>query len=430
MKFDTILAASAVGALAFSSGALAAGGRALTEDDHAPEVNTARAKCTVLAIGYSEVSNKEAIATASADAFGYICNGETIKTASDIAADTAEAFALAVASASVACELEGDAMVQVDASASAVAAAKVWVAAYAEAFAGAGDCDQCDAYATSFGYIEQEVFLKAVAEASIWLEAYTTAQGPALYFSVLDYQKELKRVVATAFSIALANAAEFKKASQCLAWVNLGGCIWTPDSPEGPDVCFECTASAVGQGTIEEIDALSRAYLSAAAWTCGTSVAIVDATVTASALAEATAVAVSFAFAECKVDDGFACAIASSEVEKIAKAVADAYASLWAGAFASEKCLDNLTCEVSIDSVAKAVGTVLVKASTDAFAAVCAEKGYWTDVDLDIKIKEASLCALAEASVFAISAAPSTCIAGGITYAGAEDSTCPPPAGY
>lgn len=53
------------------------------------------------------------------------------------------------------------------AKSSATAAAEVWVAAYAEAFAGAGDCDKCSAYAESFGYVEQEVFLKAVAEAEV-----------------------------------------------------------------------------------------------------------------------------------------------------------------------------------------------------------------------------------------------------------------------
>ena len=104
---------------------------------------------------------------AAADASAYICNGETGKSAHNIAEATASAFALAVATASATCEVQGDAEVHVSASASAIAAAEVWVAAYAQAFAGAGDCDKCDAYAASFGYIEKEVFLKAVAQADI-----------------------------------------------------------------------------------------------------------------------------------------------------------------------------------------------------------------------------------------------------------------------
>lgn len=105
---------------------------------------------------------------AAADASAYICSeGESGKSAHTIATATAEAFALAVASASAECELLGDANVQVDASSSAVAAATVWLGAYAAAFAGAGDCDKCDAFAASYGYVEKDVFLKAVADAEI-----------------------------------------------------------------------------------------------------------------------------------------------------------------------------------------------------------------------------------------------------------------------
>lgn len=105
---------------------------------------------------------------------------------------------------------------------------------------------------------------------------------------------------------------------------------------------------------------------SAAAWSCGDSVAIVELEVTAKALAEATAVAVSFAYAECEVDGGYACSVASTEIEQTAYAVAHSYASLWAGALT---CKD--TCSVNVDAVAEAVGDILVKAATDAFSAVC-----------------------------------------------------------
>lgn len=55
-----------------------------------------------------------------------------------------------------------------------------------------------------------------------------------------------------------AGAAAFKNKDGCLAWVNAGGCIWTPDSPD-PDACFECSAKAVSVGAIKEIDALAEA---------------------------------------------------------------------------------------------------------------------------------------------------------------------------
>jgi len=105
---------------------------------------------------------------AAAEAAAYLCgNNEGEKTVEDIAHDTASAYALAVASASAECKLEGSAYVQVDASASAEAKAKVWVAAFADAMGDAGDCQKCNAYALSFGYVEENVFLKAVADASV-----------------------------------------------------------------------------------------------------------------------------------------------------------------------------------------------------------------------------------------------------------------------
>jgi cellobiose-specific phosphotransferase system component IIB len=66
---------------------------------------------------------------------------------------------------SATCEAQGNANFKAAASASAKAAANVWVKAYAAAFASAGDCKKCDAYAESFGKVEKDVFLKAVANA-------------------------------------------------------------------------------------------------------------------------------------------------------------------------------------------------------------------------------------------------------------------------
>lgn len=55
----------------------------------------------------------------------------------------------------------------------------------------------------------------------------------------------------------------------------------------------------------------------------------------------------------------------------------------------------------------------------------CAGSGSWTVQSLTADIESASLCALAEASATAISSGPNSCLAGGVVYAGAEDSLCP-----
>jgi hypothetical protein len=53
-------------------------------------------------------------------------------------------------------------------------------------------------------------------------------------------------------------AANYHETEGCIAWVNTGGCIYTPDSPD-PEACFECVAVAVSEGEIKEIDALAVA---------------------------------------------------------------------------------------------------------------------------------------------------------------------------
>jgi hypothetical protein len=95
-------------------------------------------------------------------------------------------------------------------------------------------------------------------------------------------------------------------------------------------------------------------------------VAIAELEVTAKALAEATAVAISYAYASCKVNGGYACAVAGTEIKETAYAVARSYASLWAGAI---RCKDK--CNVGVDAVVEAVGSILVKAASDAFAGGC-----------------------------------------------------------
>jgi hypothetical protein len=99
----------------------------------------------------------------------------------------------------------------------------------------------------------------------VQLSGYTN--GGTLILSVLDYQKELEKVVVTAFAKALAAAANLKKLDGCLAWANAGGCIYTPGKLDtkrpncgGNNIAdFECTAASVSIGAIEKIDAVARA---------------------------------------------------------------------------------------------------------------------------------------------------------------------------
>jgi hypothetical protein len=121
---------------------------------------------------------------------------------------------------------------------------------------------------------------------------------------------------------------------------------------------FECGGSCI-------------AGASAAAWTCGDSVAEAELEVTAKALAKAAAQALSFAYAQCKIENGWACAVAGTEIEETARAVAQAYATLWAGADNGAICGADSSCSVSVDAIASAVGDVLVTACTDAYASVC-----------------------------------------------------------
>lgn len=415
MSLSKMIAASAVGAVMLSSGAHASGGRSL-----AKTVNVSKVSCSAIATGYSKVSNDQAIAHVTADAAAYICNGETDKSAHSIAEATASAYAEALAFASVQCSIEGDAEAHGTASAKAEAAAHVWIKAYAEAFASAGDCDKCEAWAESYGYVEKEVFLKAVASAEAKLDVVSSG-GQQAFIAVFDYQEAVKEVVVTAFAEAIAGAAKWKDENSCSAWVNTGGCLYHPDHPDtvAPN-CFECTAYAVSASDIEEIDAVADAAAQAAAWTCGETVSYSELLLTAQALAKATAYACSISFASCEVDGGWSCSYAGTSIEETARAVATAYAGIWAGAYS---CDDS--CQAGVDQVATAVGDVLVEVATTAYAEACVDgQESWTVDDFSVRIEEANMCALASAHAYAM-ATPDFCLAGGIILTEAQEGECP-----
>jgi hypothetical protein len=110
-----------------------------------------------------------------------------------------------------------------------------------------------------------------------------------------------------------------------------------------------------------------HAAASAAAWSCRNSVAIAELEDTAEALAEATAEAISLAYAHCEVDTGgYVCASASSSISVWVDAVARAWAEAWAVAI---QCKNR--CSLNVEDAVDAVGTILVKAATDAYTYLC-----------------------------------------------------------
>lgn len=90
------------------------------------------------------------------------------------------------------------------------------------------------------------------------IDAYSTPGGSPLVLKVFDYQKEIEKVVVTAYAEALARAASYKNTDGCMAFVNTNGCIWSPDNAD-PEICFECKASSESIGAISEIDAIATA---------------------------------------------------------------------------------------------------------------------------------------------------------------------------
>jgi hypothetical protein len=109
------------------------------------------------------------------------------------------------------------------------------------------------------------------------------------------------------------------------------------------------------------------AAASAAAWSCGDSVAVAELEVTAEALAKATAEAASLAYANCSVDEGgYVCVLTFTSISAWVEAVVRAWAEAWAVAI---DCQDR--CFVDVEAVVDAVGKILVDAATEAYAFLC-----------------------------------------------------------
>jgi hypothetical protein len=80
-----------------------------------------------------------------------------------------------------------------------------------------------------------------------------------LAVSVSSFQKDVEKVVASAYAIALADAYNYKTKRGCLAWVNVGGCIWTEGHPDEKTYCAGCLAVAYSEGAVSSINAIAEA---------------------------------------------------------------------------------------------------------------------------------------------------------------------------
>jgi hypothetical protein len=101
----------------------------------------------------------------AASAAAYLCDG--VGSAYDVASQTASAYAEALAYAAAQCVLVGDSSAKAYASAQAKAKAEIWVSADFEAYAEATNCETCQSWAYSWGYVSKHVLLEAVAEVEV-----------------------------------------------------------------------------------------------------------------------------------------------------------------------------------------------------------------------------------------------------------------------
>ena len=70
---------------------------------------------------------------------------------------------------------------------------------------------------------------------------------------VRSYAHAIDVAIVDAYAEALAGAENYYSTNSCWAWADASGCIY----PDGP--CASCTASAVSDTYIEEIDAIATA---------------------------------------------------------------------------------------------------------------------------------------------------------------------------
>jgi hypothetical protein len=87
----------------------------------------------------------------------------------------------------------------------------------------------------------------------------STSKLSTLSVSVSSFQKDVEKVVVTAYAAALADAYNFKKTNGCLAYVNAGGCIWTEGHPDEKFYCAGCEAVAYSEGAVDSKDAVAAA---------------------------------------------------------------------------------------------------------------------------------------------------------------------------
>lgn len=155
----------------------------------------------------------------------------------------------------------------------------------------------------------------------------------------------------------------------------------------------------------------------AAAWTCADSAPAEEVEITGKLLAKATVWEATYALSPCTADGAYVCATNGMGFLLAANMVAQEYAKQWAEAIT---CMDK--CSIPVDEATSEIRSILSEAVTHAYAEACSGGGLWAAGALEAGIEGASLCALVEANVAAVSS--STCLPGGVLYTDASDAAC------
>jgi hypothetical protein len=107
---------------------------------------------------------------------------------------------------------------------------------------------------------EAEGILFESCSGHLQFEVFTSSKNlRELTIAVSEFQSDVEKVTATAYSTALAAAYNYKEENGCLAWVNAGGCIWTEGHPDEQTYCAECTVITHSVGAVDAIDAIAEA---------------------------------------------------------------------------------------------------------------------------------------------------------------------------
>jgi hypothetical protein len=90
----------------------------------------------------------------------------------------------------------------------------------------------------------------------------STSKLSTLSLAISSFQKDIERVVVTAYAEALADAYNYRNRNGCLAFVNTQGCIWVDGNSDVLYGGCGCVAVAYSEGAVESRDIVTEAGVS------------------------------------------------------------------------------------------------------------------------------------------------------------------------